>query len=176
MSVLILEEIHGPSATSFFGCKMTADHCWVWNWDFKYVLKSFSEQQWERIQSGPYRQRRTPWAWCAAVRRAAKRSHQAKGCSCLMKTDEAEIKCLPPLGAPFITVSPGASEHLVQGLLPPHIPPSCCTGHTATERGQPQSSHYISFPTWWAVCELYVLVIVGYEQEGLGSAESLYCS
>lgn len=93
-----------------------------------------------------------------------------------MKTDEAEIKCLQPLGAPFITVSLGASEHLVQGLLPPHIPPSCCSRHTATERGQPQTSHYRSFPKQWAVYELYILVIVGYKLEKkIGSrSSSLY--
>lgn len=31
---------------------------------------------------------------------------------CLMKTDEAEIKCLPTLRDSFITVSPRAIEHL----------------------------------------------------------------
>jgi len=33
-----------------------------------------------------------------------------------MKTDEAEIKCLLTLGASFITVSPGAMEHLGRHL------------------------------------------------------------
>lgn len=52
----------------------------------------------------------------SAVLGALERSIQAKGWSCLMKTDEAEIKCLPTLGAPFITVSPGAMEHLGRHL------------------------------------------------------------
>lgn len=150
--------------------KMTSRHCCLWNWDFKCVLKSFSEQQWEGVQSGPYRQRRTPWARCAAVRQAAKRSDQAKGCSCLMKTDEAEIKCLPPLGAPFITVSLGALEHLVQGLLPPYILPSCCSRHAAVARGQPQTSHYKTFPKQWVVMSCIWAIGAGYcGLGGLGS-------
>lgn len=52
----------------------------------------------------------------SAVLGALERSVQAKGWSCLMKTDEAEIKCLPTLRAPFITVSPGAMEHLGRHL------------------------------------------------------------
>lgn len=40
------------------------------------------------------------------------RSRPAKGWPCLMKTDEAEIKCLPTLRDSFITVSPRATEHL----------------------------------------------------------------
>lgn len=40
------------------------------------------------------------------------RSRPAKGRPCLMKTDDAEIKCLPTLRDSFITVSPRAIEHL----------------------------------------------------------------
>lgn len=52
----------------------------------------------------------------SAVLGVLERSVQAKGWPCLMKTDEAEIKCLPTLRAPFITVSPGAMKHLGRHL------------------------------------------------------------
>lgn len=52
----------------------------------------------------------------SAVLGVLERSVQAKGWSCLMKTDEAEIKCLLTLRAPFIIVSPGAMEHLGRHL------------------------------------------------------------
>lgn len=41
-----------------------------------------------------------------AVMKVTARSRPAKGWPCLMKTDEAEIKCLPTLRDSFITVSP----------------------------------------------------------------------
>lgn len=53
---------------------------------------------------------------CVAVMKVTARSRPAKGWPCLMKTDEAEIKCLPTLRDSFITVRPGATEHL--GLEP----------------------------------------------------------
>lgn len=46
------------------------------------------------------------------VMKVTARSCPAKGWPCLMKTDEAEIKCLPTLRDSFITVRPRAIEHL----------------------------------------------------------------
>lgn len=63
-----------------------------------------------------------------AVMKVPARSRPAKGWPCLMKTDEAEIKCLPTLRDSFITVSPPrATEHLGLELLewaprPPSLP------------------------------------------------------
>lgn len=53
-----------------------------------------------------------------AVMKVPARSRPAKGWPGLMKTDEAEIKCLPTLRDSFITVSPPpATEHLGAELL-----------------------------------------------------------
>lgn len=54
----------------------------------------------------------SPSPSCVIVIKVTARSRPAKGWPCLMKTDEAEIKCLPTLGDSFITVSPQAIEHL----------------------------------------------------------------
>lgn len=53
----------------------------------------------------------SPSPFCVVMKVTA-RSRPAKGWPCLMKTDEAEIKCLPTLRDSFITVSPRAIEHL----------------------------------------------------------------
>ena len=49
---------------------------------------------------------------CVVATAAVARSLPAKGWCCLMKTDEAEIKCLQTLRDSFITVKPQAIEHL----------------------------------------------------------------
>lgn len=54
----------------------------------------------------------SPSPFCVVVMKVTARSRPAKGWPCLMKTDEAEIKCLPTLRDSFITVSPRAIEHL----------------------------------------------------------------
>lgn len=54
----------------------------------------------------------SPSPFCVVVMKVRARSRPAKGWPCLMKTDEAEIKCLPTLRDSFITVSPRAIEHL----------------------------------------------------------------
>lgn len=83
--------------------------------------------------------------FCVVVIKVAARSRPAKGWPCLMKTDEAEIKCLPTLRDSFITVSPRAIEHL--GLELSFNRP-CLTApwwHTAAFQAHEHFHIYLSF-------------------------------
>lgn len=84
--------------------------------------------------------------FCVVVMKVTARSLPAKGWPCLMKTDEAEIKCLPTLRDSFITVSPRAIEHL--GLELSFNRP-CLTAprwHTAAFQAHAHLHLYLSFP------------------------------
>ena len=83
--------------------------------------------------------------FCVVVMKVTARSRPAKGWPSLMKTDEAEIKCLPTLRDSFITVSPRAMEHL--GLELSFNRP-CLTApwwHTAAFQAHEHLHLYFSF-------------------------------
>lgn len=87
----------------------------------------------------------SPSPFCVVVMKVTARSRPAKGWPCLMKTDEAEIKCLPTLRDSFITVSPRAIEHL--GLELSFNRP-CLTApwwHTAAFQAHEHLHLYLSF-------------------------------
>lgn len=100
--------------------------------------------------------------FCVVVMKVTARSLPAKGWPCLMKTDEAEIKCLPTLRDSFITVSPRAIEHL--GLELSFNRP-CLTApwwHTAAFQAHAHLHLYLSFPLH-SLCftQIYIYIYKG---------------
>lgn len=99
--------------------------------------------------------------FCVVVMKVTARSLPAKGWPCLMKTDEAEIKCLPTLRDSFITVSPRAIEHL--GLELSFNRP-CLTAprwHTAAFQAHAHLHLYLSFPLH-SLCftQIYIYIFI----------------
>lgn len=98
----------------------------------------------------------SPSPFCVVVMKVTARSRPAKGWPCLMKTDEAEIKCLPTLRDSFITVSPRAIEHL--GLELSFNRP-CLTApwwHAAAFQAHEHLRLYLSFSF---VCGIFCIVL-----------------